>query len=194
MDCADFLQLLSTGDESSQFLYDPTNDARKRRLWRQQQQQQQQPSQDVESSPIGGGINNDYEDYVGDGELLSMISPTIADLADLFRESRFSSRIEARLKSPHEYLWKKNDNVFSSHSSQVSMVSASRHVKQKYANNFFRSTMLILRRFLTIWTRDRRVIIAAAFKNIIMGLSVGGVFFSTTDTVSIEGGKWRYKL
>jgi hypothetical protein len=38
-----------------------------------------------------------------------------------------------------------------------------------------------------LWTRDKRPIIASLVKNILMGVSVGGVFFNTTDPISIQG-------
>lgn len=176
IDCGDFLQLLSTGDESSQMLYDPAKDSRRRK-----------PQQLREDSSAQNSCSEDVDGFI-------ISPPTIDDLAELFRQSDLGARIRERLNSPHEYLWKKHDNVFSNHQSQVSMVSASRHVKQKYANSFFRSTCLILQRFLTLWIRDQRVIIAAAFKNVIMGVSVGGVFFSTVDTVSIEGALFQAGL
>ena len=46
---------------------------------------------------------------------------------------------------------------------------------------------LNFKRFILIWLRDKRFLIANAIKNIIMGCSVGGVFFQTDSIVSIYG-------
>jgi hypothetical protein len=46
---------------------------------------------------------------------------------------------------------------------------------------------LNLKRQITLWRRDTRVLVANAAKNLIMGISVGGVFFQTGDPVSILG-------
>jgi hypothetical protein len=53
---------------------------------------------------------------------------------------------------------------------------------------------LNLKRQLTLWRRDKRVLIANAVKNIIMGISVGGVFFQTEDAVSILGALFQAML
>lgn len=63
----------------------------------------------------------------------------------------------------------------------------SRRYEAKYANNFVRSMWLNLKRELTLWRRNKRVLIANTIKNLIMGVSVGGVFFQTPDAVSITG-------
>ena len=63
----------------------------------------------------------------------------------------------------------------------------SQRFRNKYANSILKSTWLILKRCLIIWRRDRRVLIANAVKNSIMGISVGGVFFQTEDVISILG-------
>lgn len=60
-------------------------------------------------------------------------------------------------------------------------------LKQKYANNVLRSTYLIFKRFMILWIRDKRVIYAGLAKNIIMGISVGGVFFNAAQPYSILG-------
>jgi len=114
--------------------------------------------------------------------------PAMHELAVMFRKSRLGTQIQDQLLAPHDYLWKKDDPKVSQHDlSHVSSISSMPSLRHKYVNSFARSTFLIFRRFLTIWVRDRRVIIASAAKNVVMGISVGGVYFSTTDTVSIEG-------
>ena len=67
-------------------------------------------------------------------------------------------------------------------------------VRMKYANRFPRSTLLIIRRFIKLWLRDRRVIIAGVAKNVLMGVSVGGAFFSTDDQLSILGALFQAGL
>eukprot|EP00536_Pseudo-nitzschia_multiseries_P002021 jgi/Psemu1/182647/e_gw1.27.166.1 len=59
--------------------------------------------------------------------------------------------------------------------------------KTKYQNNFVTCFWLNLKRQLTLWRRDKRVLIANAVKNSIMGISVGGVFYQTDDPISILG-------
>ena len=112
--------------------------------------------------------------------------PTISELAELFRQSAQGMSIIKDLKSPWQYVWKAHEG--SKHgNSQVSNLVMSDAVRKQYANRFPRSTMLILRRFIVLWLRDKRVILAGAAKNILMGVSVGGAFFNTEDELSIQG-------
>lgn len=110
---------------------------------------------------------------------------TVSQLAELFRQSIYSERIQANLKSPHNHVWGSSHNGVRL-SEQVDHLD-DRRFQRKYVNSFPRSTSLNLKRNLTLWIRDRRVLIANAAKNIIMGVSVGGVFFQTDDVVSILG-------
>jgi len=154
MDCADFLQMVSSGDAAS--LYDPSKSVAQR---------------------------------------LDAAVPSASDLAKLFKESDLGKTIQERLDCPYDYVWKKDDkNLSSSESSQVSSLSSSKHIQQKFANNFFVSTWLIFKRFLVLWKRDKRVIIAGAAKNIIMGISVGGCYFSTTNEIQILGALFQAGL
>jgi ABC-type multidrug transport system ATPase subunit len=112
--------------------------------------------------------------------------PSVAELADIFRRSEHGIRILKDLDSPLPYVWNKVEG--SQHDeSKISNLVMSDGVRQKYANRFPKSTLLILRRFITLWLRDKRVIVAGAVKNVLMGVSVGGAFFSTDDELSIEG-------
>jgi len=113
--------------------------------------------------------------------------PTVSELADIFRHSHLGRQMEDRLNGPHQYLWKLCDNVSKHGSSHVSMVSLSNLVKFRYSNSFLQSARLILARFITLWLRDRRVIIAGAAKNVLMGVSVGGAFLSSDNAISIMG-------
>lgn len=112
-------------------------------------------------------------------------APNASELADIFAESDINKYTTAALESPWRFVWK--SDVSSHPTSQVSSLAMSDAVQTKYANNFFRSIFLIFKRFLVIWTRDKRVIIAGVVKNLIMGVSVGGAFTNTTDVISILG-------
>lgn len=112
--------------------------------------------------------------------------PYSADqLAKLFRESIYGEHIKASLRAPYKHVWG------SSHAG-VEVEDGVDHLDdrkfyRKYANSFPRSVGLNLKRNVLLWLRDRRVLIANAVKNVIMGVSVGGVFFQTTDVVSVLG-------
>ena len=111
--------------------------------------------------------------------------PDAAELADIFAASDIGQRTTKALNEPLPFVWKKED---SSHpTSEVSNLAMSEALEYKYANPFYRSCYLIFKRFIILWTRDKRVIIAGAVKNVIMGVSVGGAFKSTTDVISILG-------
>lgn len=119
-------------------------------------------------------------------------APSIAELAEIYRRSDYAQQTREALKGPPKYVWKGTD---STHGTEVvSHLGISKVVTERYANNFSRSTSLILGRFLKLWIRDRRVIIAGAVKNILMGVSVGGVFFHTTDPISIQGALFQAGL
>lgn len=119
-------------------------------------------------------------------QLIRPMAPTIQELAGIFEESSYGRRIRAELKEPHHLVWRRTDDG-STHGSRVSGVTRTDTVTKEYANSFCRSTWLIMKRFLTLWTRNVQVIFAGSAKNIIMGVSVGGVFSSTEDEVSITG-------
>jgi energy-coupling factor transporter ATP-binding protein EcfA2 len=118
--------------------------------------------------------------------------PTVSELADLYRESSFATKIKFDLASEQDYVWDPKEP--GSQSKSVSEVGDLRELKKKYANSFPRSSSLILHRFLTLWVRDKRVIIAGAAKNILMGVSVGGVFLNADDPISIQGALFQTGL
>ena len=117
--------------------------------------------------------------------------PTIAELAEIFQESDLGKVITENLTSPLPYVWTATEDLGSSRVSDLVMSDA---VRKKYANRFPRSTGLIMRRFIQLWLRDRRVIIAGVAKNVLMGVSVGGAFFSTVDHLSILGALFQAGL
>lgn len=109
---------------------------------------------------------------------------TASELAGMFQESKAGKRIQSSLSAPLKYSWK--DGPTEELKGDTEYLD-SRRFRKKYANSFLRSTWLILKRCLIIWRRDRRVLIANAIKNSIMGISVGGVFYQTEDVISILG-------
>jgi ABC-type multidrug transport system ATPase subunit len=130
---------------------------------------------------------NGSELYDPSPELAAMRSSpyTLDELAAEFQKSRFGQNIRSEIGTAHR-------QVFGSAHGDLSKVEDAeylddRHFQEKFANSFPRSMWLNLKRQLTLWRRDKRVLIANAVKNIIMGISVGGVFFQTDDVVSILG-------
>lgn len=93
-------------------------------------------------------------------------APSISELADRFRQSKFGQQISDKLEKPSAYVWKENE---SQHGSKVSGLGTMHYIRNRYANGFFRSTKLLLNRFLILWIRDKNVILAGAVKNILMG-------------------------
>ena len=121
-------------------------------------------------------------------------APTIQELADIFRDSTYGQRIRAQLKEPHHLVWRSTDEGSMHGVSRISGITKTATVTRQYANTSVRSTWLVTQRFFVLWTRDLRVIIAAAVKNVLMGVSVGGVFTSTTDEISIMGALFQAGL
>lgn len=142
------------------------------------------------STEEGASLFNQSASLHGDRKT----APTVSELADIFRASDAFQRIQEKLEAPHRYVWSLGDRVSQHNGSQVSRVSMSAAVNQKFANKFPRSTWLVFRRFITLWKRDRRVIIAGAAKNILMGVSVGGCYLSTTNAISIQGALFQAGL
>jgi ABC-type multidrug transport system ATPase subunit len=169
VDIADFLQMVSTDDRED--LYDPPAIAKSKRYLT--------------------GV------------------PMVADLAKIFRESYHGTRIQELLKTKSQYGWEKVEKRSvlgkvdkflrkSSHDESTSSAPATalafskfEAVKHKYANNWYRSTVLITRRFLTLWVRDRAVLAFSVVRNVINGASVGGVFINAEDFFSIEGAMFQ---
>ena len=169
VDIADFLQMVSTDDRED--LYDPPINVRTKRHL--------------------------------------TIAPTVADLANIFHKSYRGTRIQELLETKSQYGWDKVEkrSVFdkvdkflrkSSSFGDLARVPAPvptrtlafskfEAVKHKYANHWYRSTILITRRFLTLWVRDKAVLAFSVVRNVINGASVGGVFINAEDFISIEG-------
>jgi ABC-type multidrug transport system ATPase subunit len=100
---------------------------------------------------------------------------SMAELADQFRASEYYKRIEDDIAEPWTLSWA---NAKDSLHGIITM---------KYRNSPLRAIVLNLSRALLIWSRDVRFLFANAIKNIIMGVSVGGVFYQTNNDVSFFG-------
>jgi hypothetical protein len=129
-----------------------------------------------------------YQPSPGSG--LPPTAPSAEEMEALFQKREFGERIRNQLNQPLKHVWKttKESGMDSLESGEVaSRLSELKAVRQKYANNFFRSTQLVTQRFFTLWLRDKRVIMASIVKNVLMGVSCGGIFFSTDNPISIQG-------
>lgn len=117
-------------------------------------------------------------------------APTLNELAQIFRDSECGARIKYMLATPPSYIWKKGADTGGS------VVDPNRieSFTKQYANSFVRSTVLITQRFVKLWIRDMRVVVVGALKNVVMGISVGGVFFNTKDPISIQGALFQAGL
>jgi hypothetical protein len=112
---------------------------------------------------------------------------SLDELADEFRKSRLGKRINAHLKpSPHVWGSLHGTEPIYRDLDEPEYVD-DRSYKAKYQNNFVTCFWLNLKRQITLWRRDKRVIITNAVKNFIMGSSVGGVFYGRDDVISILG-------
>jgi len=120
-------------------------------------------------------------------------APSLEELAEIFRESMHSKRIQEELEAPYQYVWK-SDQKGAAPDAKLTGLADAEIVQRKYMNSFWRNGYLNLRRFSLLWIRDKRVLIANAVKNILMGVSVGGVFRDVEDYVSITGALFQAGL
>lgn len=137
-----------------------------------------------------------------DGEQLFKPSPverkvrdrpySIDELAEKFRESYHFQRIKSQLANDNGSYQHQWNNIAFGGGGSHAIIQAS--LKKKYANTFFWSAWLLFKRNMILWLRDRRFLIVNFIKNVIMGLSVGGVFFQTTAISSIYGALFQLNL
>ena len=113
---------------------------------------------------------------------------SLDELAKEFYESQLGNRIKVHLKQTHLHVWGSShgDKSTSENSDEAETID-DRIYKAKYQNNFVTCFGLNLKRQITLWRRDKRVLITNAVKNFVMGISVGGAFYQTTDVISILG-------
>ena len=114
--------------------------------------------------------------------------PNIKGLAALFKEREWKKQINDKLESPLPFMWKEGeeDHVGMSKDGVILHVLQTMAVKQRYASSTFRNSTLNFHRFLTLWKQDKRVIVAGVVKNILMGVSVGGVFANNFNEVDLS--------
>ena len=97
-------------------------------------------------------------------------------LASIHAESKQQSKILEKQQQDWENDWKATGDK-----------DIPKRFLRKYQNPFQITVWLNLRRFFTLWTRDKTFIRASVIKNIAMGLSVGFVFLNTTLNSSYFG-------
>jgi ABC-type multidrug transport system ATPase subunit len=117
---------------------------------------------------------------------------SIDELAEKFRESYSYRRIKDQLtmqNGSYQHEW--DSEAMRRDMSQALMFAS---LMKKYANSFFRSVWLLFKRNMIIWWRDKRFLIVNSVKNVIMGVSVGGVFFHTESISSIYGALFQLTL
>lgn len=100
--------------------------------------------------------------------------------AEMLATEYAKSEQRARIKGEQEKGWDNNWVI-------TGEKDIPKRFLQKYQNPFWVGVWLNLRRFFTLWTRDRIFIRASVIKNIAMGLSVGFVFLGTTLDSSFFG-------
>jgi hypothetical protein len=117
---------------------------------------------------------------------------SIDELAEKFRESYIYRRIKTQLTmqdGSYQHEW--GSTALRGDVSQALMLAS---LKKKYANSFFRSVWLLFKRNMILWWRDKRFLVVNCVKNVIMGVSVGGIFFRTESISSICGALFQLTL
>lgn len=134
------------------------------------------------STPDGAAL------YKPPEESLQKTPYTADELAAAFQMSDRYKDILKTQKGPWANQWKLDQMDKDITTPMTSMLH------QKYRNGGIRNLWLNLVRNLVIWSRDKRFLIANAIKNVIMGVSVGGVFFQTDNYISIYGVLFQLNL
>lgn len=117
---------------------------------------------------------------------------SIDELAEKFRESYIYRRIKTQLtmqNGSYQHEW--GSIALRGDESQALMLAS---LKKKYANSFCRSVWLLFKRNMILWWRDKRFLVVNCVKNVIMGVSVGGIFFRTESVSSICGALFQLTL
>jgi ABC-type multidrug transport system ATPase subunit len=112
----------------------------------------------------------------------------VDELAAAFQRSDQYQKVLNIQKGPWANTWT-SDTMDSVNSTPMTTM-----LHQRFRNSGIRNLWLNLVRNLVIWSRDKRFLIANAIKNLIMGVSVGGVFYQTTNSVSIFGVLFQLNL
>lgn len=127
-------------------------------------------------------VSTEDRDHLYDGRKSGKDAPSVEELASIFKESKDGKRIRELLESPQEYGIDSQGSVVQAHG--IFHLEA---LRSKYANKWYRSTYLISQRFLTLWIRDKKVLLFSVIRNVINGASVGGAFFNAHDFISLQG-------
>ena len=124
-----------------------------------------------------------------DGNLLFDSSTSPADehytsegFAKAFKESEQYKKMVAELDSISPHAWTSNeggtgDEETGTKNEEAKIKSVPDEFKVGYQNSFWRSTVLNLKRHLTLWKRDKGFIIGKTFENIGMAVATGGILF-----------------
>lgn len=108
---------------------------------------------------------------------------TMQELSDIFMKSHEGHKLRSGMSARWNLKWESKLKKDGSSNSVPLMAS----LRKKYANSYHRSAWLNVRRNIIIWLRDKRFLIANGIKNIIMGVSVGAVFWQTDNIASLYG-------
>jgi hypothetical protein len=205
VDVADFLQMVSTEDRAD--LYDPPKDETTTTTTTPNNHHHHNHNTEEENAKNGNIHHNIHN--VHRPHFMTHV-PTVPDLANIFQQSYHGKRIQGLLEKQTVYGWEKiekrsilggknrrknshgrellkSTSEVSAASPSPSVMSKFEPVKHKYANKWYRSTMLITRRFLLLWVRDKKVLAFSVVRNVINGASVGGVFINEDAFISIQG-------
>ena len=124
-----------------------------------------------------------------DGNMLfdSSASPvdehyTSEGFAKAFKESEQYKKIATELDSVSPHAWTSSqgdagDEETGTKNEEGAPKSVPEEFKIGYQNSFWRSTVLNLKRHLTLWIRDKGFIIGKTFENIGMAVATGGILF-----------------
>jgi ABC-type multidrug transport system ATPase subunit len=124
---------------------------------------------------------------------------TAQGFAQAFQSSHLGQEIIHTLQSPHPHPWlSAKSNLLLDEESNLQSREEHHQIplqlKIQYRNSFWRSTWLVMKRHFTLWIRDRRFVIANFVKNLVMGLSVGMVFFQTNAPAQMFGALFQSML
>lgn len=100
------------------------------------------------------------------------------ELAEKFETSAIHDRIQSELKTPWKNSW-----VDLAKSGKIAFAGTYR----KYRTSIVKSMLLNLSRKLLNWRRDKKFLLVNTIKNVVMGISVGAVFYQTEIYASIFG-------
>ena len=124
-----------------------------------------------------------------DGNMLFDSSSSPADehytsegFAKAFKESEQYKKMAAELDSIIPHAWKSSeggagDEETGANNEEEKIKSVPDEFKIGYQNSFWQSTVLNLKRHLTLWKRDKGFIIGKTFENIGMAVATGGILF-----------------